>query len=266
MPRKSKIADLVMQVEQALQILGREDITFSPRDRASLEEMVTRFQAAVRKADPVRQPEAIFDPSDPDLLGRIAALAVVAQERHDLESLKAFYGSGVYAIYYNGAHPAYVEVAETETPLYVGKADPEKPKALTPKEQGPKLFKRLREHARSIRRAENLDVADFQCRFLVVQSGWESAAEKHLIQLFRPVWNNEIKICFGIGKHGDDDETRDNGRSPWDTLHPGRPWATNEPQKSVEQIEEEIASHFREMPPFREQSDVISHFIAGLRQ
>ena len=266
MPPRSRIADFVAQVEQALQTLGREAITLSSRDLASLQELLARFQAAIREADPIRQPEAMFDPSDPDVLGRIAALAVVAQERHDLGSLRSFYGSGVYAIYYGGPHPAYAQVAGTETPLYVGKSDPAKQKALTPQDQGTKLFGRLKEHARSINRAENLDINDFQCRFLVVQSGWEGAAETRLIQLFRPVWNNEIKVCYGIGKHGDDPGTRENGRSPWDTLHPGRPWAINEPQKSVEQILAEISRHYEETPPFREQSDVIRHFIAGLRQ
>lgn len=263
---RSKIADFITQVEQALQTLDREAVTLSPRDLVSLHKLLARFQTAVQKVDPISQPETMFDPSDPDVLGRIAALAVVAQTRHDLGSLSPFYGSGVYAIYYNGPHRAYVQVVGTETPLYVGKADPTKQQALTPQDQGTKLFVRLKEHAKSINKAKNLDINDFQCRFLVIQSGWERAAETHLIQLFRPVWNIEINVCYGIGKHGDNPKTRKNDQSPWDTLHPGRPWATNKPQKSVDQILAEISRHYKENPPFRQQSDIIRYFIAGLRQ
>ena len=60
---------------------------------------------------------------------------------------------------------------------------------------------------------------------LVVQSGWETAAEDYLIRLFRPIWNKETKILYGLGKHGDSAETRTNKRSLWDTLHPARVWA-----------------------------------------
>ena len=36
-----------------------------------------------------------------------------------------------------------------------------------------------------------------------VQSHWQGAAEGYLINLFRPVWNNETDVCYGLGKHGD---------------------------------------------------------------
>jgi hypothetical protein len=70
------------------------------------------------------------------------------------------------------------------------------------------LQKRLLEHARSIRSASTtLDVTDFDCRFLVVQSGFQQAAEARLINFFKPIWNNECDICYGIGKHGDSSKT-----------------------------------------------------------
>jgi hypothetical protein len=51
-------------------------------------------------------------------------------------------------------------------------------------------------------------------------------------------------------------KTRANRRSPWDTLHPGRKWATtsdNVPnEKSVKQILGEIAGHFAKFPPVRQ--------------
>lgn len=40
-----------------------------------------------------------------------------------------------------------------------------------------------------------------------------------------------MKVCYGFGKHGDSAGTRKNERSPWDTIHPGRPWATSEQNK-----------------------------------
>ena len=65
-----------------------------------------------------------------------------------------------------------------------------------------------------------------------------------------------MRICYGFGKHGDAAKTRANRRSPWDTLHPGRKWATtahNVPNdKSVNQILSEIAEHFVKFPPIRQ--------------
>jgi hypothetical protein len=30
----------------------------------------------------------------------------------------------------------------------------------------------------------------------------QAAVESFMIQLFKPIWNKEIKVCYGIGKHG----------------------------------------------------------------
>jgi hypothetical protein len=88
---------------------------------------------------------------------------------------------------------------------------------------------------------------------LVVKSAWQETAEDYLIAMFKPIWNNEMGVCYGFGKHGDAAKTRANRRSPWDTLHPGRKWATtsdNVPnEKSVTQILAEIAGHFAKFPP-----------------
>lgn len=58
------------------------------------------------------------------------------------------------------------------------------------------------------------------------------------------------EIGFWLGKRGDAAETRANKRSPWDTLHPARHWATTENPKSPEQIERELAEHFAAHPVF----------------
>ena len=105
---------------------------------------------------------------------------------------------------------------------------------------------------RSITHATNLNIANFECRHLVVRSAWIETAEDLLIHWFSPVWNNELKVCYGFGKHGDKADTRKNERSPWDTIHPGRPWATaqnNTPNKlSIEDIYAAIAADYEAHP------------------
>jgi len=203
--------------------------------------------------DPVKQPPYVLDPSDPHTVGTVIANTLLAQSRVPLANVERFYGSGVYAIYYLGGFPAYAPASGTETPLYVGKADPADHGAETPEAQGERLSGRLRDHRRSIRNAENLSIDDFECRYLVVKSAWQGTAETYLIEQFKPVWNNEIGICFGFGKHGDSSSTRRNTRSPWDTLHPGRSWALTENtvpnELSPEQITERILEHYRQHPP-----------------
>jgi hypothetical protein len=195
---------------------------------------------------------------------------MIAQDRVKLEEVQPFYGSGVYAVYYTGSFREYAPIRKTETPIYVGKADPATDAAKTVREQGPKLAARLKEHSRSICKATTtLDVKNFECRYLVVQSGWQGAAEDYLISFFRPIWNNEVGLVYGIGKHGDAATTRANRRSPWDTLHPGRIWAgakTLQDAKSRRVITKELADHFAKTPIYRTVDDVIKSFVDELRQ
>lgn len=220
-----------------------------------------------REIDPIRLPDSFFDPTEPRLIGHFVALALIAQERQPLSTLHRFYGSGVYAIYYKGISGIYAPISGSETPIYVGKADPtSNSKSLVG--QGTKLADRLIEHRRSIEKAEStLNVTDFECRALAVQSGYQSAAESHLIRLFRPIWNNETRILFGIGKHGDSADTRQNNKSPWDTIHPGRKWAeANNEAKSIEKIIQEVAIHFATSTIYRTPEDVFAAFAAGIRR
>lgn len=219
--------------------------------------------------DPIRQPTAVFDPSNPKIVGRFVSLALVAQDRHPMNEIPSSYGSGVYAIYYTGEFPAYAPISGSETPIYVGQAAPTINNAQTPLEQGPRLCRRLTEHAKNIAKATStLDLDDFEFRSLVVQSGWETAAEDYLIHLFRPVWNSETNILYGLGKHGDSATTRANKRSPWDTLHPGRTWAaaSKEDAKSEATIEAEVTQHFKAHPVFSRLEGVLESFIEELRQ
>lgn len=212
-----------------------------------IREIIAQLGRLLDDLDPVRQPVSVFDPSNPKVVGRFVALAMVAQERHPLGEIEAHYGSGVYAIYYLGDFDLYAPLSGTETPIYVGQAAPKVRNARTAMEQGEQLSRRLGEHARSISRARStLDMGDFEYRSLVVQSGWETAAEDYLIHLFRPIWNSETNILYGLGKHGDNASTRANRRSPWDTLHPGRAWAAAslEDAKTPERITMDLEAHF----------------------
>jgi Eco29kI restriction endonuclease len=249
------------------------DASLSSAKRKKLEshikETIDELTGLLAKLDPIAQPTSVFDPSNPKVVGRFVALAMVAQDRHPLADIPRFYGSGVYAIYYNGSFPAYQPISGTETPIYVGKASPSVSNARTPMEQGAKLSARLNDHRKNIGKAmSTLDLADFEFRSLVVQSGWETAAEDYLIHLFRPIWNSETNILYGLGKHGDSATTRANKRSPWDTLHPGRTWAaaTTLDAKSIGQINVELADHFVAHSAFYNLESVLGSFIEELRQ
>lgn len=249
------------------------DASLSNAKRKKLEsqikDAIDELTTLLAKLDPIAQPSAVFDPSNPKLVGRFVALAMVAQDRRPLSTIPKFYGSGVYAIYYKGNFPAYQPISNTETPIYVGKASPSLSNARTPVEQGAKLIGRLSDHRKNIEKAKStLDLADFEFRSLVVQSGWETAAEDYLIHFFRPIWNNETSILYGLGKHGDSATTRANKRSPWDTLHPGRAWAaaSTEDAKSIEQIQTELVSHLSQNTIYPSLQSVIGDFVEELRQ
>lgn len=163
----------------------------------------------------------------------------------------AFIGAGIYAIYYVGDFYLYKEISELNAhdrfswPIYVGKAVPAGARkggfglGADPKQV---LFKRLAEHAASITQAKNLDLADFTCRFLVVDDIWIPLAESLLIETYQPLWNRKID---GFGNHDPGSGRYNQQRSPWDTLHPGRPWAERLRPSSndISKIEDEAGKY-----------------------
>lgn len=74
--RRRRISEIIAGLEQVLRALDAEDLASTSRDIALLRERFVQVRDAIRNADPIRQPDALFDPSDPGLLGRIMALAV----------------------------------------------------------------------------------------------------------------------------------------------------------------------------------------------
>jgi hypothetical protein len=234
-----------------------------------LRALIGELEDMLGQIDPISMPTSIFDPSSPKVIGRFTSLALIAQTLHPLSAIGKFYGSGVYAIYYRGDFPLYAPLSGTETPIYVGQAAPSSQGARTAREQGPRLAARLNDHRKNILKAiSTLNLDDFDARFLVVQSGWETAAEDYLIHLFRPVWNSETNILYGLGKHGDDAKTRQNKRSPWDTLHPGRKWAAAsiEDARSPQGIATDLGEHFQKNAPFTDRGQLLDSFFDELRQ
>lgn len=172
-----------------------------------------------------------YNPLDKMNLGGSVADAMLESAVHPLGGLESFNGAGIYAIYYTGDFEAYRLLAaknkngKFESPIYVGKAVPpgaRKGNFGLDSEPGPALYKRLQEHAESVILAENLNIEDFFCRFLVVEDIWIPLGESLLIAKFSPVWN---KLIDGFGNHDPGSGRYQQMRSKWDTLHPGRAWA-----------------------------------------
>ena len=250
------------------------------RIRDGLAAHADAVEAVRSSTDPIKMPRATFDPADPKAIGRMVSIALLAQPLIALEDIQPAYGSGVYAIYYRGDHPLYSGISGSETPIYVGKADPVNHDASTAREQGAKLTARLLEHAGTIGTAEDyadhlpthlspIHLRDFACRRLVCATNAQLVAEKHLIRTFWPIWNSETKACWGMSKHGDSAKTRANKRSPWDVVHPGRAWALDErlvDSLTPDQIEQRIEETLEKMPVRRDHAVLLEKMLEGFRQ
>ncbi|MDR2141712.1 MAG: Eco29kI family restriction endonuclease [Deltaproteobacteria bacterium] len=172
-----------------------------------------------------------YNPLDKINLGSSVADALLNSCVHKLGFLEPFNGAGIYAIYYSGNFKAYELLAKENSngkfsmPIYVGKA-------ISPGARkgnfglnnlpGHAMFNRLKEHADSVDAAENLNLNDFYCRFLVVEDIWIPLGEALLIAKFSPILN---KLIEGFGNHDLVSGRYKQIRSKWDTLHPGRSWA-----------------------------------------
>jgi hypothetical protein len=169
-----------------------------------------------------------FNPLDKTNLAESIADALLRRPISSLPPTSRFEGAGVYAIYYSGEFAPYAPIAarnqspEPRLPIYIGKAVPpgaRKGGFGLGADPGIALLKRLKEHAKSISEAENLDPKDFLCRYLVCDDIWIPLGESLLIERFRPAWNVLIE---GFGIHTPGKGRKKQVRSRWDTLHPGR--------------------------------------------
>ena len=199
--------------------------------------------------------EHSYNPLDKKNLGVSVADAMLARPVVQLPLEKSFVGAGIYAIYYVGDLPLYERVTKRNNrkrfswPIYVGKAVPRGARRGgfgLGEDPGNALFIRLKEHARSIEQAENLDISDFVCRYLIVEDIWIPLGESLLIEKFSPVWN---KALDGFGNHSPGKGRFNQQRSLWDVMHPGRDWALRCAENNLS-YEDIVASveEFLEMP------------------
>lgn len=142
----------------------------------------------------------------------------------------AFTGAGIYLLYYTGEFSPYIPIAEANSctlsmPIYAGKAVPSGWRQARETTQiSTALYRRLNEHAASIRAAENLEIADFKCRFVILEGEERSliaTVEAAIIRRYRPLWNSVID---GFGNHDPGINRYGQILAGWDTLHPGRSW------------------------------------------
>lgn len=201
--------------------------------------------------------EQPYNPLDKVNLGASVAEAMLGREVHPLGSLVPFQGAGIYAIYYTGDFDAYRPIRERnsdgkwQVPIYVGKAVPPGARkgnvGLSSPGTTSVLFKRLVEHAESIKATTNLNIEDFHCRYLVVDDIWIPLGESLLIAKFAPVWNT---LVDGFGNHDPGAGRYEGLRPRWDVLHPGRAWGEKCKQRpeSAEQIKEDVVRYLKASP------------------
>ena len=201
------------------------------------------------------QKTPILEPFNPLDKRNLASSVTEAMLARPVESLppRPFVGAGIYAIYYVGDFPLYAKIAMRnrqgafQQPIYVGKAVPagaRKGGFGLGAEPGQALFNRLCDHAKSVDEATNLEKDAFFCRYLAVDDIWIPLAESLMIERFAPLWN---LILDGFGNHDPGKGRYNQQRSLWDTLHPGREWATRLQPNSAGQLEvAELAKHFIE--------------------
>jgi hypothetical protein len=196
-----------------------------------------------------------FNPLEKINLGASVAEALLSRETHPLGSLPTFDGAGIYAIYYTGTFKTYEALSQFNRdgrflwPIYVGKAVPAGARVGANLElaAGRVLHNRLKQHAESVEAASNLDLADFHCRFLVVDDIWIPLGESLIISRFTPVWNSLID---GFVNHNPGRGRHAGMRPRWDVLHPGRAWAMNlaDRPETQAQISQEAATYLQTPP------------------
>jgi hypothetical protein len=186
----------------------------------------------------VAKSPAVYDPLDLRTLAENMVRVVLDQPVIPLGTLKPFEGSGIYVIYYTGNFPPYQPIANENRdqkwgrPIYVGEATRKggrKGGVLAEGPAGKAILERLGNHADSIRSAENLAIEDFWCRYLVLKDFFIPLCESLLIDRYEPIWN---KLIDGFGnKPLGGPRQKQQAKSMWDVLHPGRAGAAISPNR-----------------------------------
>jgi hypothetical protein len=177
-----------------------------------------------------------FNPLDMENLAHSIVTRMEQKEATPLDQVGKFMGAGIYAIYYRGSFQAYGRLSALNRegwthPIYVGKAIPpggRRGLESVGHSETTRLSERLREHRASIQKVTNLDIEDFAARWLVVEDIWIALGESAMIRRYKPVWN---AVLDGFGNHDPGSGRAQGLRTAWDTLHPGRPFATKYPER-----------------------------------
>lgn len=153
---------------------------------------------------------------------------------HQLPPPTGFRGTGVYALYYigrTGLYRKYGTLNRTSYshPIYVGKAVPKgwrQSRVIDdPEVQSSELRSRLAEHSKNIDKVTGIKIADFMCRFVILEgtaSDMIGTIEAALIKLHKPLWNTRMD---GFGNHTPGEGRFKQAKSDWDVIHVGRTWA-----------------------------------------
>ncbi|MGY4993298.1 Eco29kI family restriction endonuclease [Streptomyces sp. 900105245] len=166
-----------------------------------------------------------YDPLKLENLARSIETQMLQMEPEPITDVQPMFGAGIYAIYYVGHHPLYEPISDDcRTPIYVGKAVHKggRKGLVSSTENEAPLWERINEHKTSLEQAYDLDAREFQVRYLVAVDFYVSLAEQLMIRQFRPLWNT---VVDGFGNHSPGTGRGNQRRSPWDELHPGRPWS-----------------------------------------
>jgi len=209
-----------------------------------------------------------YNPLDKLNLGRSVAEALLMRPVSPLAQVGDLLGAGVYAIYYVGGFDAYAPVAEKnrngsfEQPFMSAKPFPKgarKGGLSFDAAKGRALRDRLRQHAGSIEESQNLELADFHVRSLVVDDIWIPLGENMMIEQFKPIWN---LVIDGFGNKDTGKRRATQYRSPWDVLHPGRQFAgkladgDTTPAMLITRLHEYFAGHVVPLVPTEEAGDI----------
>ena len=191
-----------------------------------------------------------YNPLQKRNLAESIARAILDLAPKSLSETDDLGGAGVYIIYYTGDSPLYKPIAaknkdgQFNQPIYIGKAIPKGGRKGgfaddDSASRGNALRDRLGQHHDSIKQAENLKIGDFKYRALVVDEIFIPLGENMLIEQFQPVWN---RVIDGFGNKDPGVRRKDQYRSPWDVIHPGRKFAEKlgenpiAPEKYVEAL------------------------------
>ena len=63
--------------------------------RRTIAEAYEKLRKVIEDLDPVEHPGFVFEPSNPNVAGRIVGIAIIAQERKPLTAVERFYESGM---------------------------------------------------------------------------------------------------------------------------------------------------------------------------